>query len=230
MNAFNLGSKANIYVDTNDDGVTVRFGSDTLGFNTTSTGFSVTNDWNNRHFTLGFDENSILYHVTREDIDDRRSGNGNLPPEEFVAEIYGYIRSLAPPVPVDQIPFEIVGKVKMDAVREYLFDRGVIRDTSAGLRVNGQKRVELVEKWNSDLSERGKFYQQVLEPVKFEDAKKDNSGENIYAYPKVDRVYVLFFFPDKYVGVTTLQDLVGFASIAGGSQIFDHLLRSISDQ
>ena len=56
----------------------------------------------------------------------------------------------------------------------------------------------------------------------------EESGEHIYAYPVLDRVYLLFRFPDGYIGVTTVQHVANFASIAGGSQMVDHLLRSMS--
>jgi hypothetical protein len=64
---------------------------------------SVTNDWNNRHFTLAFDEDSIFYHVTREDSESDGSGNEGVLPEHFITEIYGYVRSIDPPVPADQL-------------------------------------------------------------------------------------------------------------------------------
>ena len=68
----NFDPAENIHVEANDDGVKVRFSGETLALNATSTGFSVTNDWNNRHFTLAFDESSLLYHLTHEDIVRRR--------------------------------------------------------------------------------------------------------------------------------------------------------------
>lgn len=228
MSAFNFDPGANIHVDRNDDGVKVRFGGDTLGFNATSNGFSVTNDWNNRHFTLSFDENSILYHITREDIDDRKSGKGNLPPEEFVAEIYGYIRSLAHPVPEDHLDLDFVGSVDVDKMRAYLEDHKVLHDTKDGLQVDGKKKTELETKLNEDRKARGELYQQVLNPIPFESAKSEDSGENIYLYPTKDEIFVLVFFPDRYIGVTTVRGVIGFATIAGGSQVMDHVIRAMS--
>lgn len=228
MSAFNFDPAANIHVETNDDNVKVRFGGDTLGFNATTNGFSVTNDWNNRHFTLGFDENSILYHITREDIDDRTSGKGNIPPEEFVAEIYGYIRSLARPVPEDHLDLDFVGAVDVNEIRTYLEEHEVLHDTKYGLQIDGEKKTGLIAKLNDDGKARGEFYQQVLDPVAFEDAKSGDSGENIFVYPTKDEIFVLFIFPDRYIGVTTVRGVIGFATIAGGSQVMDHVLRAMS--
>ncbi|MBV0924763.1 hypothetical protein KTS45_11190 [Halomicroarcula limicola] len=133
MTTFNFNPGSDIHVDTASDNVTIRFGTDMFGINPTTSGFSVTNDWNSRHFTLAFDEKSILYHVTREDDDDRTSGKKALPPEEFIAEIYGYIRSIATPVPKDHLNFEIVGRADMTEMENYLKDKNVARETNVGL-------------------------------------------------------------------------------------------------
>jgi len=57
VNTFNPGS--HIYIDRHDDGVTIRFDGDTLRLEPTANGLAVTNDWNERHFTIGLDENLI---------------------------------------------------------------------------------------------------------------------------------------------------------------------------
>ena len=228
MSTFNPDPGRDIHVETGDDGVTIRFGAETLGVTKTTDGFSITNDWNSRHFTLAFDNNSVLSHLTRESDDDRQSGKRAMAFEEFIAEMYGYIRSIATPVPIDELHFEFVGRVDMDEVRTYLLEQDIITDTDAGLRVNPDKKQEAVESLEDNPERMGKFYQSALDEVSFEQASQDRTGENIYVYPLPTTVIVLFFFPDEYVGVTTVYELIDFANIAGGSQIVDHILRSIS--
>lgn len=128
------------------DGAEIRFDGNTLCFNLTSDhrGYSITNDWNDRHFTIGFDEESILYHLTREDIGDRRSRSGNMSRSEFVAEMYGYIRSVAHPVPKSNLDFELVGKIDMDATKEYMRNEEVVEYSDSGLTVNNSKQNDLI--------------------------------------------------------------------------------------
>lgn len=79
-------------------------------------------------------------------------------------------------------------------------------------------------------SELGRLYTRALEPVPIDEATDEDSGENIFVYPRMTEILILFVFPDGYVGVTTAQSVLNFASIAGGSQMMDHVLRSISDE
>jgi len=226
---YNFNPGSDIYIDTNDDNVTIRFDGDTFGINSTTSGLSLTNDWNSRHFTLAFDENSILYHVTRENDDDRRSGKGGMPPEEFVTELYGYVRSLATPVPEDQLDFDFVGRADVEAMSDYLKEKNVVRDTNSGLQVDNDQRTELEETLNDDSAALGGIYQKVLDPVPFDEAIDSDSGENIFFYPTTNAILILFMFPDKYIGVTTAHEVLQFTDVAGGSQIMDHVLRSMSD-
>lgn len=226
---FDIGSSLHVVRET--DSVKLRFEGNTLGFNATSDGFSISNDWNSRHFTLSFDENSILYHLTREDIDDRESGKGDIPPSEFAAEIYGYIRSIAPPVPKDRLgELGIVGRVDFDELRTYLEEKGIVDDTTDGLCVDPDRKKEVGERLDESHTKRGELYARVLDPVPIEEATDEDSGENIFVYPRVDEIFLLFVFPDGYVGVTTIRSVMNFASIAGGSQMMDHVLRSISGE
>ncbi|SIS20735.1 hypothetical protein SAMN05421752_1293 [Natronorubrum thiooxidans] len=230
MTVFNFDPSSDIYVDTTNDNVTIRFDGDTFGVTPTTNGFSATNDWNSRHFTLAFDENSILYHVTREDDDDRTSGKKAVPPEEFVAEIYGYIRSVATPVPEGHLSLDIVGRADMDEMENYLRDKDVAHDTDAGLRIDDEERENLVSELNENPAALGDFYQRVLDPVSFDDAIDPESGENIFFYPTANAIMMLFMFPDEYVGVTTANEVLTFADHAGGSQVMDHVLRSMSGE
>jgi len=228
VNVFNFNPGADVYVDRDDDGVKIRFDGETFGLNPTSSGFSITNDWNNRHFTLGFDENSVLYHITRETDGDRGNAAGNIPPSEFIAEIYGYIRWLVPPVPEDKLDLDFVGKADPDEMREFLKERDVIRETSSGLQISNSDRAKAVDTFTDNPEKLGEFYQRVLTAIPFEEAKDPDSGDQVYFYPTVDSVRILFTFPDGYIGVTTAKEALKIAENAGGSQIMNHLLRSLS--
>lgn len=230
MKTFNPDSDADIHVESTDDSFKIRVGEATLGFNATADGFSVTNDWNNRHFTLGVTENSVLYHLTRDDLDDRDSGQGNLAPEEFVAEIYSYLRSIAHPVPAKHLDLDFVGAVDFVELRTYLEDYGVVNDSDRGLRVDGEKKSELESLLNEDGTALGELYQRVLDPVEFDEAISENDDSQVFAYPVEDEIYVLVPYPDEYIGLTTVRNVMRFASVAGGSQVMDHLIRAMSDE
>lgn len=225
MSAFKPGFGDNIHVEHHDDGVNVHFGEDTVGFNQTSDGISVTPDWNNRHFTLAFGEDSILYHITREDLDDRRSGK-SLRRDEFVEEMYGYVRSVAWGIPFEKLDVEMVGKLDMDEMRDYLEENGAISDTNSGMRVDDESTSELIENIQNDPAELGRVLRRVLDPVSVEEAR--DGGEHIFLYPNPFNLYVLVFYPDDYVGITTLQEITSFWEFAGGSQLMDHVIRTIS--
>lgn len=230
MIVFNFDLGADIHVNNTEDNLSVRFGSESLYFNPTTDGFSVTNDWNNRHFTLVFDESSILYHVTREDIDDRQSGKKALPPEEFVAELYSYIRSLALPQPAEQLQrsLDFVGRLNMERTKSYLKEEGMIRDTDTGLVVDHERCSEFVESLTENPSSLGNFYQEAFIPVPIDKVLDPESGENVYFYPTPREIRMFFPFPNGYVGVTTAREVLTFAEHARGSQIIDHVLRAVS--
>lgn len=230
MNAFNFAPESDIYVNTEDDNVTVRFNGDTFALNPTSSGFSVTNDWNNRHFTLGFDENSILYHVTRESEDDRMSGKQRMPPAEFVAELYVWVRSIALPIPKNEVPLDYVGRADVDEMQEYMIDKGVVTETKSGIEVDSDERTALVERLNRDQSALNEMFNRVLTPVPIEDATDPESGEHVYFFPTAGAILILVMFPDGYVGVTTASEVFAFDEVASGSQIMDHMLRSMDKE
>jgi len=76
----------------------------------------------------------------------------------------------------------------------------------------------------------GELYQRVLDPVEFDEAVNPESGEHIFFYPTTDTIFVLFMFPDKYVGVTTAKEVLTLVDHAGGSQIMDHVLRAMAGE
>jgi len=217
-----------IHVDTTEDGAEIRFGGNTLGFKPASNraGYSITNDWNDRHFTIGFNENSVLYHLTREDDDDRKSGKGNLKPEEYIAEMYGYVRSIAHPIPEDYVDFELVGTFNVDAAREYLKDEYIIESTDYGLTVDNERKKQLVGELEEDTAKVGEVLSEVLNPVPFDEVRE--SGEIVFIRPSYDRIDLVFLYPDGYVGVVKARDLFDRLVDGGGSQLIDHLFRSIT--
>jgi hypothetical protein len=228
VTAFKFDPTSDIHVNSHDDSVTVRFNGDTFGFNPTTSGFAVTNDWNDRHFTMAFDENSILYHLTREDINDRGSGKQAMAPDEFIAEIYGYVRSIAPPRPKDDLDYEFVGRADLAKMKQWLEEQDAVEDTKAGLRFDEEGLKKAQEQLRSDPSVLGDLYRRVLTPVDFEKAASGEAGEGVFFYPTPLTVLVLLMYPDGYVGTTPIETLLQFPSFAGGSQIVDHLIRSMS--
>lgn len=230
MNVFKFHEAVvdSINVEATDDGAEIRFDGNTLGFNPASDhrGYSITNDWNDRHFTIGFDEESILYHLTREDIGDRKSGSGNMSRSEFVAEMYGYVRSVAHPVPESNLDFELVGEIDMDATKEYMRNEGVVDYSDSGLTVNNSKQNDLIDKMVDNPAKLGDLFSNILEPVQFDEMR--DCGELIFVRPSHTGVSILILYPNNYIGVVSAQNLLERLISGGGSQLIDHALRSVS--
>lgn len=230
MNVFKFHEAVvdSIAVEPTDDGAEIRFDGNTLGFKPASDhrGYSITNDWNNRHFTIGFDDESILYHLTREDIGDRKSGSGNMSRSEFVAEMYGYIRSVAHPVPESNVGFELVGKIDMDATKEYMRNEGVVEYSESGLTVNNSKQNDLIDKMVDNPAKLGDLFNNILEPVQFDEMRE--CGELIFVRPSNAGVSILILYPNNYIGVVSAQNLLERLISGGGSQLIDHALRSVT--
>lgn len=230
MNTFNIEDTIadEIYVDTTEDGVEIRFGENTLGFEPSSNrqGYSITNDWNERHFTIGFRENSVLYHLTRENNGDRKAGKGNMQRAEFVAEMYGYVRSLAHPVHEDHVDFELVGKFDVDAAKEYMEEQGVVESTSSGLTVDNSRENQLIDELGENPAKTGELMSEVLDPVPFNEIRE--SDEIVFVRPSHERISLVFLYPNEYVGIVKARDLFEKLMDGGGSQIIDHVLRSVT--
>lgn len=77
-------------------------------------------------------------------------------------------------------------------------------------------------------AELGALFQGVMEPVSFDDAVSEECDDHIFFYPTEFAILVFFPFPDGYTGVTTARQVIHFTDLAGGSQIMDHVLRSVS--
>lgn len=217
-----------IHVSTTEDGAKIRFDGNTLGINpsTNHRGYSITNDWNNRHFTIGFGEDSVLYHLTREDIDDRKSEKSNIPRKEFVAEMYAYVRSVAHPIPESHVEFELVGTLDLNAAKKYLIEHGIVEYTSSGLSVDNSRQNELIDELEEDPTKFGELLTEVLDPLSFD--KIRDSDEIVFIYPSYDGIYVIFVYPENYVGVVKARNLLARLMNGGGSQIIDHVLRSVT--
>jgi len=230
--------KVNIEND-GEDGFKVHFNEDTLGFNPNKSdyGYSLTPDWNNRHFTLAFSEDSVLYHLTQEGTEEERHGEGDLSPEAFIADVYIAIRSLGPVVPTEQIEIDEVGKPDFDEIEEYLVDKNIISKTEHGVDINRKEKQKLVAAIDDEIGLKYEFYQRVLESVNIENAKE--SGESIFVVPGVEEVYILLFFQDGYVSVAEIREFYAMLeSISGqrndssnsglGSQVMHLLFKSLS--
>lgn len=227
---FNFDLADEFHVDTSGDGVVkLRFGERTLGVDSLSEspGYVITNDWNTRHFTLAFGEDSVLYHLTREgDNPDREAGKRAMPREEYIAEIYGYVRALAPPVHESEVDIELVGKLDIVAAKEYLTEEGVVDETSHGIRVDNEREEGLVDELYEDPGKLGNMFSQVLDPVSF-DAMRE-SGEIIFVRPTPHGVILIFLYPDDYIGIVEATTFFEGLMEGGGSQLMDHAVRSIT--
>ncbi|WP_135536453.1 hypothetical protein [Halostella pelagica] len=242
MTAFNYNPIFDIDVVSDDDGIRVHFDEDTLGINPNANrgGFSLTPDWNNRHFTLAFSENSVLYHLTHEGSENgERPGEGDLQPEAFIADVYGAVRALGPVIPADRLEIESVGNPDFDEIESYLEEKDVIQRSSTGVSVNRGRKDRLISDLNQKPGMKYEFYERVLNYVSLNEAV--DSGEHIFVVPTMDAVYLLFFFPDEYVGVVELRQFyVVLEMMAGlredesglgtGSQTLNFLSHALAHQ
>ncbi len=218
-----------IHIDTSEDKeVKIQFDEQTLGVvhGGGTTGYSITNDWNNRHFTIGFNENSILYHVTREDIDDRMSGKQSINRSEYVAELYGYVRWIAPPIPKDRVPFDIVGILDFEATKQYFTEKQVVEYTDDGLSVDFDKEETLITDLIDNPGEVGELFETILDSVSFDNIR--DSDEIVFFRPSATKLHIIFLYPGEYVGVVEAQEFFKALEGGGGSQIIDHAIRSIA--
>jgi hypothetical protein len=223
---FSLTAGEDFFIEERDEEILIRFDGDTLGFSSTDDGFSITNDWNDRHFTLAFGEESIIYHITRESSGDNQSGKNNLGFPEFVAEMYAYLRSLGDLVRVDELEIEAVGKVDVGETKTYLEERAVVQEKSSGIQFSSEGMESWMQTLVEDGSERGSVLQRILEYRSVKEASE--SGEFVFVYPSEDDTLILVFYPDGLVGVMSIMDILQFDENASGSQIMDHVIRSLS--
>lgn len=242
MTVFNEGPLFDIRFEKEDSGaLKLHFADDTVGFNPTTEhpGFALTPDWNDHHFTLAVPEDSVLYHVTEEGVGNdtgNRSGEGNLQPEAFIADVYGAVRGLGPVVPADRLPVDNVGKLDFDQTKEYLITNGVLQETEAGFTIDRSRKERLVSSFTTDARRKYELYDQILDCATIEEAV--TSERVVYIVPDINAVWLLFFFSDEYVSVVqlrqfyaTLELLAGLReSEAGGagSQILHYLSRALT--
>ena len=69
---------------------------------------------------------------------------------------------------------------------------------------------------------------EVLDPVPFDKIRE--SDEIVFARPSYDRINLVFLYPNEYVGIVKARDLFNRLLDGGGSQIIDHVLRSITTE
>lgn len=243
MTVFNDGPLFDIRIEDKDDGgLRLHFADDTVGLNTTTEdpGFSLTPDWNDRHFTLAIPEESVLYHVTEEGVETNagdRPGEGNLQPGAFIADVYGALRALGPVMPVDHLPVDDVGKPNFDQIKEYLIANGVLQDTEAGFTVDQARKERLVSRFTVEARHKYEFYEHILDWVTIDEAVASNRV--VYVAPDINAVWLLVFFNDEYVSVVqlrefyaTLEMLAGLRESEGstGSQTLHYLSRALNHE
>lgn len=130
MIQFNADTLLDVRVENDNGSVEVHIGDDTLRFNPNEedSGYSITPDWNDRHFTLAIKQDSVLYHITR-DGDEERSGEGNRQPEDLIVDVYLAFRALGPALPAERLPLSIVGNPDREAIEKYLQEKMLSRRT-----------------------------------------------------------------------------------------------------
>jgi hypothetical protein len=230
VRTFNLSDLVDIEVTTKDDGVNVSFGEDTLGINTTSDGYTVTPDWNGRRFTLAFTEGSVLYHLTKEGIEEKQGGEGNVQPEGFIADVYTAVRSVADLYPlddlVDELEIEEVGKVKISKIKSYLEEKEVIEHTNSGIAVDNERWRELEESYLEEKETRKDLVTETFESISVDELAE--SEENIFVFPDDEyRLYGLFLFPDGYACAIREDHFLSSLLRITGSRTVDVLVQSL---
>lgn len=225
MTTFNSDLATSFRVEEREDAVLLKFDEDTLGINPTSGGFSLTPDWNSKHFTLKLSEESILYHLTDETSDDRL-GDGDLPPAEFIAEIYLAVRALAPLFPLEELGLSTVGKVDIDKMEEYLERKGVISVNQGSINVNHERKEEFGREYLKNKDVRRIASGLISEPICIEEAKR--SEEQIFVtFDKQYFPWVLLMFPDNYVGLCRPWKLLELVTQSTGSRSLSLLNRAM---
>lgn len=222
---FNFDPVDNLKICTNEDGGIIRFNDQTFSIEPTSDGYSLTNDWNNRHLTLGFSNDSFFYHLTREDIDDS-SGKWGMSRAEYVAEMFLYIRSFAPEMPEAELPFKIVGKLDIEGTKEYFLNHNVVEYGSDGVDVDLEKATSLTNKIAETPGLFGELLGSVFDPVRIGDIR--DVGDIVFFYPGRDEIKIIILYPNDRVGLAKATDILDNPFNAGGSPIIDHTIRSIT--
>lgn len=210
-----------------DDGVRVHFAENTLGYNYTADGISITPDWTSRRFTLAFPKDSVLYHVTQEGVEEKRGNEGNVTTSEFIADVYTGVRAIGDLIPKDYLEIEYLGVIELEEIREYLREEDVLTREKGHLTVNGERRAKLEDRLRTDPMALFEFYTRALDFYPKEDAF--GTGEHFFAVPGLNELFLVFRFPDDYVAVIEIRDLLDVTETLTGSRVFDMLLQTISE-
>ena len=227
MIIFDLDLGDTISVETNEKGGEIRFATNTLGIKNTKNGYAITNDWNNRHFTIAFDSDSVFYHITREKENDRETGS-EITRREYINEMLGYLRYLAPAVPEKSLQMKFVGRLEIDEARLFLQEEGLVERINGNLVVNNEELIAFKDKFEKEPALLGKLFSSVLEPVPVESIR--DSGEVAFIYPSWDGVKLIILYPFGEVGVADASILLDFPADGRGSPIINHVMRSIATE
>lgn len=222
---FNFDPASHFEVRTDEDGGEIRFNDNTFGIKSTSEGYSLTNDWNERHFTIGFSNDSFFYHLTREDVDDP-SGKWGVSRAEFIAEMFMYIRSIAPEIPEDELQFEFVGKLNIDGIRDYFINHGVVDFDENGVDIDFDRAESHTNEIVESPSLFGTLLGSVFDPVRIDELR--DVGDIVFFYPRYNELGIIVLYPNNRVGLVQATDILDNPFNAGGSQIIDHTIRSIT--
>jgi len=84
----------------------------------------------------------------------------------------------------------------------------------------------LIDELKKEPKKIGELMSEVLDPVPFDEIRE--SDEIVFVQPSYDRINLIFLYPNEYVSVVKARDLLERLERGGGSQIINHVLRSIT--
>lgn len=120
----------------------------------------------------------------------------------------------------------MVGAFDLDAAKEYMEVQGVIEYTSSGLTVDNSRENQLIDELEESPAKIGELMNEVLDPMPFDKIREND--EIVYARPSSGHIDLIFLYPHEYVGVVRARNLLERLESGGGSQIIDHVLRSVT--
>ena len=227
MTAFNSPEFPDISVERDEDEVRIYSDNDTIGIDPSSNGFSVTNDWNDRHFSLSVKDESILYELSKDgDLSDDYEHGGKVPPESFFADLYTAVRGLGPGRPIEHMEYDEVGKPEFSRIRDFLVESGIIDIDAKNMEVDESRMDALGTLYSISPKWRAIVNNYVLEPISVEEARE--ADECIFAVAdRKNRLYAIIFFEDGYYSEVPVERLIDVFTSGSGSEVFDVINSSL---
>lgn len=218
-----------IEVVKEDGEVDVHIGdSETVGYNFTEDGVSITPDWTDKRFTLALLSNSAFFHVTQEGEDEwKREEARHISHEGLIAEFWDSIRNVGQvgtgnARPITMFDIDRIYSWDLDELKELFEERGIVEYTDDGVRINSDKVEKLMEKFKSSLIFRILFFRRILNSVSLEEAKKE--GNWLYVSPRLD--CFILIYPDGYACELAVGDVEAALMMLTSSRWGDAILQA----